>query len=249
MNDQLAGKVIVVTGAGSGIGLGVTKMILERAGSVCGLSLEPVPMTHARLVGHNCDVTDESAVKRCVDEAVARFGRLDGLCCNAGIMIGSSIDTLTVDALRRHFDVNLVGMALAAKHAFPHLRLRGGSIVNCASIMAYTAAPGSVAYAVTKAAALGLTRAIAMDGAPHRIRCNAVCPGTIDTPLYRRYLETQPDPETLHKKLNATYPLGRIGTPADVAGLVAFLLSDDSAYITGADFVVDGGYLSKGTND
>jgi NAD(P)-dependent dehydrogenase (short-subunit alcohol dehydrogenase family) len=249
MGRTLEGKVVVVSGASSGIGLGIARMVLERGGIVCGLSLEQMPFNHERLSTMKCDVTDEPRVKHCIDSAVKRFGRLDGVVSNAGIMISASIESVTVESLRQHFDVNLVGMALLAKHAFPHLKFHGGSIVNCASIMAYTAAPGSVAYAVSKAAALGLTRAVAMDGAPYAIRCNAVCPGTIDTPLYRRYLATQPDGEALHARFGEKFPLGRIGTPTDVAGVVGFLLSDDASYVTGADYIVDGGFMIKGTND
>lgn len=250
MNTQLANKVVLVTGSGSGIGLGVATLCLQRGARVAGVSLEPTPIEHPHCVGFVGDVADEMTMGRAIDAAVARFGRLDGVVCNAGIMTAGSIESLELASMRQHFEVNLIGMAVACKLAFPHLRRAGGgSIVLCSSIMAYTSAPASVAYTVSKTAALGLMRSIAMDGAAHRVRCNAICPGTIDTPLYRRYIDQQPDPAAVHSKFERMFPLGRIGQPTDIAAAAAFLLSDDSAYMTGSELVVDGGYMISGTNE
>ncbi len=250
MRNDLAGKGVFITGSSSGIGLAVAELCLERGAFVGGLALEPTPIAHERFVGFEGSVADEASVQQAVDATARAAERLDGVVCNAGIMTPGSIEDVTAVDLRRHLDVNIAGVAWAAKHAFAHLRRSGGgSIVNCASIMAYTAAPKTVAYTTSKAAVLGLTRATALDGAPHGIRCNAVCPGTIDTPMYRRHVDQQADPAAEHDRFSALFPLGRVGKARDVAGVVVFLLGDDSAYMTGSELVVDGGFMIKGTNE
>lgn len=247
---SLAERVIFVTGASSGIGRAVAQACLAEQARVAGFSLESNPVEHERFVEFVGDVADSDALEAALRATVARHGRLDGVVCNAGMMSPGSIEELKPFALRRHFEVNVIGMAMACKHAFPALRAAGGgSIVLCSSIMAYTAAPASVAYTVSKTAALGLMRAVAVDGAPYGIRCNAVCPGTIDTPMYRRYLAAQPDPDATHARLAHSFPLGRLGQPEDVAGAVVYLLSDASRYVTGAELVVDGGFMISGTNE
>jgi NAD(P)-dependent dehydrogenase (short-subunit alcohol dehydrogenase family) len=252
---QLAGKTLFVTGSGSGIGRAIVDLCLERGANCGGFSAESTELPHERFTGFTGftgfvgDVADEAAIRDAVHATADRFGQLDGVVCNAGIMTPDAIDDLSAADLTRHLDVNVAGMAWPAKHAFDHLKKTGGSVVLCASIMAYTAAPGAVAYTTTKAASLGLMRSIAMDGAPHGIRCNAVCPGTIDTPMYRRHIDAQVDPDAEHARFSRLFPLGRIGKPRDVAAAVAFLLSDDASYVTGSELIIDGGFMIKGTNE
>ncbi len=246
--ERLDGKHVLVTGGASGIGAGVVRRLTEEGAQATVLDLDPVESHLTGIRSVQGDVADEEAVRESIRVAVDRDGRLHGVVNNAGIMLGNPVDRLSLDEWHRMLDVNVAGDMLAAKHAFgPMRRAGGGSIVNCASIMAYNSGPGQLAYSASKAAVLGLTRGIAMDGAPYGIRCNAVCPGTIETPMYERYLATQDDPAAEHRRTIGMYPLGRLGRPADVAGLVAFLLSDDAAWITGQDFIIDGGYLAQGT--
>ncbi len=242
------GKHILVTGGASGIGAGVARRLTDEGAAVTVLDLEQVGPEATGIDSVVGSVADEEVVREAVLAACDPEGRLHGVVNNAGIMVGASVEQQTLDDWHRMLDVNVAGDMLAAKHAFGPMRAAGGgSIVNCASIMAYNSGPGQLAYSASKAAVLGMTRGIAMDGAPDGIRCNAVCPGTIETPMYERYIAASDDPGAEHQRHIEMYPLGRIGQPSDVAGLVAFLLSDDAAWITGQDFIIDGGYLAQGT--
>lgn len=244
------GKTIIVTGSGSGIGLGIVQLLIERGANVAGISLEETPVDSLRLRSFVGDTADEGFVHKAVAQAADAFGGIDGVVCNAGIMNAGAIDAFETTDFEAHLRVNVMGMAFASRAAFPFMKeAGGGSIVICSSIMAYTAAPQSVAYTTSKTAALGLMRAIAMDGAPHGIRCNAICPGTIRTGMLERYLNRQEDPGEVERAMTAKMPLGRLGKPRDIASVAAFLLSEESAYMTGAELIVDGGFRIRGTND
>lgn len=244
------GKVVLISGGASGIGFAVADKCMREGARVAVIDKQPIDLPGPQLLGFRGDVADEAFVKLTVARVHEIWGKVDGLVNNAGIMENQAIDEVTDDHWERHLNVNVKGAMLMIKHVFPLMKAAGqGAIVNCSSIMAYTSAPRTVAYTVSKTAILGLTRAVAMDGAPHRIRANTVCPGTVDTPLYRRYLETLEDPAAAHARFNDMYPLGRIGTPEDVANVCGFLLSDEAKWITGQSFIVDGGYSIKGTNE
>jgi len=246
--ERSSGRRVLVTGGASGIGAGIAGRLANEGATVTVLDLQSAGSDATEITSVQGSVADEAAVAEAVRVAAGDEGRLHGLVNNAGIMIGGPVERLALDDWRTMLDVNVAGYMLAAKHAFgPMKAAGGGAIVNCASIMAYNSGPGQAAYSASKAAVLGLTRGVAMDGAAHAIRCNAVCPGTVETPMYERYLAARDDPEAEHQRTVAMYPLGRLGQPADVAGLVAFLLSDDAAWITGQDFIIDGGYLAQGT--
>ncbi len=240
----------LVTGGASGIGAAVARLLAERGAVVTVLDVQPPVDASDKSIRYvRGSVADEQAVEAAVKTAAGDEGRLDGLVNNAGLLRNCPVENLTWEDWRMMLDINVGGYLLTAKHALGRMKEHGGAIVNCASIMAYNSAPGAAAYSASKSAVLGLTRATALEGAPFNIRCNAVCPGTIDTPLYRRYLAEKADPQAEHERMGKLYPLGRIGTGRDVAGLVVFLLGNEAGWITGQDFIVDGGYLAKGTND
>lgn len=247
---RFANHVFLVTGGASGIGAGIVARLSSEGGRC--VILDPAFDVHPpseSIRGVAGSVADESAVRRAVELAVHEFGKLDGLVNNAGVLTSAAIDRMSWADWQQSLDINLGGCFLTAKHALAELGRTRGAIVNCASIMAYNSAPGAAAYSAAKAAILGLTRGIANDAAPHGVRCNAVCPGTVETPMLDRYLAQTNDPAAERQRLTRQYPLGRLGTPADVAALVAFLLSDDAAWITGQDFTIDGGFLCRGTNN
>lgn len=246
--QRFSDRRILVTGGASGIGAGIARRLADEGAVVTVLDLQPVASAEADIFSVQGSVADEAAVMEAVRVAAGADGRLHGLVNNAGVMGSNAIEALTFEEWHHVLDVNVGGYMLAARHAFGPMRAAGGgTIINCSSIMAFNSGPGQAAYSASKSAVLGLTRGVAMDGAAHGIRCNAVCPGTIETPMYQRYLARHEDPRAEHQRHLRMYPLGRLGTAADVAGLVAFLLSDDAAWITGQDFVIDGGFLAAGT--
>ncbi len=186
------------------------------------------------------DVADESAWQRVVAEIVAHEGRLDVLVNNAGIRVGGRVDQMTSDDYLSVVRVNQLGTFLGMRTAAPVMAATGGgSIVNTSSAMAGTRGrPGSIAYAATKWAIVGMTKSAALDLAPMNIRVNAVLPGVIDTPMAPAATSLT-DPMTA---VAASLPMGRLGSPDEVAQLVVFLASDDSSYCTGSEFSADGGW-------
>jgi NAD(P)-dependent dehydrogenase (short-subunit alcohol dehydrogenase family) len=259
--DGLEGKVALVTGAGSGIGA-ATAVRLADAGVVGllltdrdGGALDGVAARLGRpgLRLHTCaaDVIDEAAWLAVEEQVRADFGRLDYAVANAGIAHGEPLAEHGFDAWRRVLAVNLDGAFLTLRSALRLIREggRGGAIVVVASAAAVKAEPGIAAYAASKAGALQLARVAAKEGAPDRIRVNAILPGGVETPIWRdvpffRQLvqETGDERAAFARMAGLATPLGRYATADEVAGQIAFLLSDAAATMTGAALVVDGGY-------
>jgi NAD(P)-dependent dehydrogenase (short-subunit alcohol dehydrogenase family) len=246
---RLDGKITVITGAGSGIGQGGARAFV-REGATVGLldrNAEALEATVAEL-GERAfplvtDVTDEASVIAAFDEVRRRHGRLDVLyTCAAVQLIGEDapVHELDTDVWDRTHRVNLRGVFLSNKHG---VRLMmesgdGGSVINTGSPTGLTmSGAGWHAYSSAKAGVMGLTRVMAADLAQHNIRVNGIVPGTINTTLTKPLVD---DPEMLDR-LTSLHPIGRIGTPEDMAGIAVFLASDESAFATGAHFFVDGG--------
>ena len=246
---RLDGKIAVITGAGSGIGQGAARAFVREGATVGVLdrNAAAVEATVSQL-GDGAfplvtDVTDEASMVAAFDAVRRRHARLDVLyTCAAVQLIGEDapVHELDVDVWDRTHQVNLRGVFLSNKHGV-RLMLEsgdGGSIINCGSPTGLTmCGAGWHAYSSSKAGVMGLTRVMAADYARHKIRVNGIVPGTIETTLTKALVD---DPETL-AGLTALHPIGRIGTPADMAGIAVFLASDESAFATGAHFFVDGG--------
>lgn len=185
------------------------------------------------------DVRQEEGWQELAAEALKRFGHIDILVNNAGIYHAAYVSDTPVAMLDRLFEINLRGTFLGCQAVIPHMRANGGgSIVNISSIAALTGVHRSAAYAATKGAVRALTKSVALDEAPYGIRCNSVHPGTIETPMVDQLL--QGDPAAIDAA-TAPIPLGRLGRPEDVANMSLFLASQEASYVTGAEFVVDGG--------
>ena len=256
MSRRVAGKVALVTGAGTGIGRAVCVRLAEEGADVvvtsqtaahveetCRLAAEAAGR---ELLGLQLDVGDSDAVDLVVGQVVERFGRIDVLSNNAGIELvhGPSVVETTDDEWERVFRVNVAGTFYACRAAIPHMP-EGSSIVNMASINSFVAWENDAPYTATKGAVLQLTRALALELAPRHVRVNAVCPGVIDTPLTDAFLERAEDPDALRAEYAAASPLNRMGTAGEVANCVLFLASDEASFVTGSALVVDGATTAR----
>jgi NAD(P)-dependent dehydrogenase (short-subunit alcohol dehydrogenase family) len=257
---MLDGKVTLVTGAGQGIGRAIAlEMALQGAAGVAVADRNHESVTEtARLITEaggqalalDCDLRERDQIAAMFDRTMEAFGSLDVLANNAGVIETSLTSDCTIDTLPEEvwdtvFEINLKAMWLATKFATPHLRrsTRGPSIVNTASVAGLIALRGAPAYGTSKAGVVQLTRVAAIDLAP-QIRCNCVCPGVIETPLARAFIDTADDPASRERTMVSTQLLDRMGQPEEVAKLACYLASDDAGFITGAAFTIDGGALA-----
>ncbi|MHB8454747.1 MAG: glucose 1-dehydrogenase [Acidiferrobacterales bacterium] len=241
---------VVVTGGGQGIGKAIAHQLLTsgyrvviaeldgEAGSETAAELGSLGDIHFI----ETDVGDEPSVRHTLAQAIGRFGRLDALVNNAGFGINRPIDELTLEEWNRVITVNLTGAFLCARHAAPALRRYAGAIVNIASTRALMSEPGTEAYSASKGGLLALTHALAISLGP-QVRVNCVSPGWIDVSGLKK--RSQRQRATLNESDGLQHPVGRVGTPQDIATLVAYLLSKDAGFITGQNFVVDGGITRK----
>jgi NAD(P)-dependent dehydrogenase (short-subunit alcohol dehydrogenase family) len=254
-----SGKVAFVTGGSQGIGRGCAE-VLAAAGAavaVCALpdshleeTVDAIRSAGGEAVGLAADVTQRASIAGAVDAAVERYGRLDTLVTSAGIQrYGTVADTpeATWDEV---FAVNVKGVYLAAQAALPHLRASGaGSIVVISSVQGHVNQPNVAAYAASKGALDALVRSMAIDEARHGVRVNAVCPGSVDTPMLRasarRFSDgTASGADALVEQWGRTHPLGRVAQPREVGEVVAFLAGPRASFVTGEDVRVDGGLLA-----
>jgi 2-keto-3-deoxy-L-fuconate dehydrogenase len=249
---RLDGKVVAITGAGSGIGAAIALLFAQRGASTAVLELDPEAgrrveheLRGQRLVAEfvPCDVTQEAAVAAAFARVVERYGRLDVLVNNAGIGHVGSLATTTEQDFDRLYAVNVKGVFLCSKHALPHLVARQGVICNLASIASLIGIADRFAYSMTKGAVLTMTRSIALDYMAQGVRCNCICPARIHTPFVDGYLQQNyPGREQeMFAKLAAYQPMGRMGTPLEVAEMALFLCSDACRFVTGQALPLDCG--------
>jgi NAD(P)-dependent dehydrogenase (short-subunit alcohol dehydrogenase family) len=251
---RLTGKRVLITGAASGIGRVTARRFVELGASVLCVDLHEAEVEGATACV--ADVSVEPDAERMVGECVEAFGGLDVLFANAGIAgVGTGADTSLAD-WNRVVGVNLTGVFLSDKYALRQLRAQGGggSIVNQASVGGLAGVAGIAPYAAAKAGVIGLTRQLAVEYGPEGIRVNALCPGTVPTPLVRATYEERggfgtntgesPD-ETLELQRTRRFPLGRLGTEDDIAMAAVYLASDESTWVTGQAIAVDGGYTAQ----
>lgn len=234
-------KVALVTGGRSGIGKAIATRLEQEGARVFTAQRQPDP----RFEGIVADLSQPESAQRVVDTLIDRTGRLDVLVNNAGVMHQSGVEDTSLDSWQHTLMVNLTAPFLLIKSALPHLSKHKGSIVNIGSIEGLGANPKHASYCASKAGLHGLTRAVAIDHGQDGIRCNTVAPGWIDTDLNLEFIASTSDPETFQEGINGIHPVNRTGTPEDVAALVAFLAAEESGFVTGQTYIVDGGRMAK----
>ena len=252
---RLKDKVCIITGGGSGIGRASALLFAQEGARLAIADKKPASAESvaaecarkgAEAIAIEVDVASAAAVERMITRTIEKFGRLDVLVNNAGYGITGSVVETEPDAWDALIAVNVRGVFLCSKYAIPAMkRTGGGAIVNTASVVAAVGIANRAAYCASKGAVAALTRAIAIDHVGDGIRCNAVAPGTIDTPYFAEILKKSPDPEALRKSLAARQLLGRLGTPEEIAVGILFLASDESRFATGTILTIDGGMTAQ----
>jgi NAD(P)-dependent dehydrogenase (short-subunit alcohol dehydrogenase family) len=246
----LTGKIAVVTGGAQGIGKAIAKNFLEQGIKVviaeideeAGKETEAEYQDLGEIRFIHTDVSQEDTVKAMVKETVKHFGRLDFLINNAGIWINKPITELTLEEWNAVIGVNLTGAFLCAKYAAPHLKKSKGAIVNIASTRALMSEPHTEAYSASKGGIAALTHALALSLGPD-VRVNCISPGWIDVSEWAK--KSSRRKADLTDLDHSQHPAGRVGKPEDIASLAFFLISPENAFITGANFIIDGGMTKK----
>jgi NAD(P)-dependent dehydrogenase (short-subunit alcohol dehydrogenase family) len=239
-------KTCIVTGGSSGIGLSIVKLLLENNYHVFNLDITPSETG----IFKACDITNVDAVNQVINEISKQY-TIDVLVSNAGIHFSGTIENTSEAEFDRVFNINVKGAYAAVKAVLPSMKVNNaGSIIIMASDQALIAKHNSFAYNMSKAALASIAKTTALDYASYNIRSNAVCPGTIETPLYHqainKYCERSgADKAQIHQEEAGLQPLGRLGQPEEVAELVLFLASEKSKFITGSLQVIDGGYTTQ----
>jgi NAD(P)-dependent dehydrogenase (short-subunit alcohol dehydrogenase family) len=249
---RLAGKACFITGAASGLGLAMAKAFSAEGAQIVLADREREKGEAAAAAIANAsfvplDVTEEAQWLAALDEAVRRLGRLDVLVNNAGVALTGTVETTSLDEFRWMTRVNVDGVFLGCKYGIPHLRAAGGgSIINMSSVAGLVAAPPMAGYSATKGAVCLLTKSVAIDLARRgdKIRCNSIHPVFFNTPMLAGLSLPGLSDERLQTGLMRSVPMGRFGEPEEVAALAVFLASDESAFITGTEMVIDGGFTA-----
>ncbi|MGC2195722.1 MAG: glucose 1-dehydrogenase [Terriglobales bacterium] len=249
--SRLKNKIALITGAGTGIGRAIAVAFVREGAKVVLVGRRKEPLaTLAQEVGTSSlilagDISKQSEIDRILAEVVARFGGLNVLVNNAGILHIGTAEQITEEQWDETFAINVRGLWLLSRSVLPYMRKAGGgSIVNLASVLGINGARKRASYAPSKGAVVLLTKCMAIDHGAENIRVNAICPSFIETDLTAEVIRKAPDPAGVRRERIGVHPIGRLGQPEDIAGLAVYLASDESSWVTGSVLPVDGGYLA-----
>lgn len=248
---KLHSKVAIITGGSKGIGLGCARVLGkhgakvviasrgDQAGQDAQAELKDAGIDAAFIA---CDITRLVDIERMVESTLERYGQIDCVINNAGWHPPAmTIDQISLEDFESLLRLNLTSTFLVCKHTIPYLKMTHGSLINMSSAVAEIGQASAVSYVTTKAGQIGMTKALALDLAPHKVRVNAVAPAGVMTPLMQEWADTEYDPKAALDMVDRWHPLGRMATIEEIGEVCAFLASDESAFITGQVMVVDGG--------
>ncbi len=249
---MLQGKVALITGSASGIGLAIAKGFHQSGAHVILVDINSEQLDdaseqigHKRITTLQCDVSSEAEVKALVKDVSQQIGGIDILINNAGVAHIGNVENTELDELQRVFSVNVNGLFLFTKYFMPMLQSSKGSILNLSSIAAKVGIADRFAYSASKGAVSAMTLSVARDYVEKGVRCNCICPARVHTPFVDGYLEKHyPDnKDEMFKVLSEYQPIGRMGSPEEIADLAVFLCSDKAKFITGVSYDIDGGVV------
>lgn len=251
---RLEGKTALITGGGEGIGKATALMFCREGAKVgiTGRTREKLDKVVEEASGNGeiyalpGDVSKEEDVKKTVEEFIEKFGRIDVLFNNAGILNTGTVETASTDDWKKLLDINVNGTFLMTKYVLPYMKKNGGgSIINNSSVLGFIGCPNSIAYNTSKGAIMQFTRSLAMDYAKDGIRANTICPGFIKTKMNEDFIGNPPEAQKqLDEMASQIVPVGFRGVPDDIAYGLVYLASDESKYMTGASLVIDGGWTA-----
>jgi len=250
---KLKNRAVVITGSGSGIGRACAIAFANEGANIIVADIQPeaaeetvrqIHATGGTAFACLADVSKQASVALLVDKTIKTYGKIDTLLNNAAIQVNKTIEDTSFDEWNTQMSVNVGGVFLCSKLFLPFLRLTKGSIINMSSVNGYFVEPSCAGYCTTKAAIIGLTKAMAIDHGHEGIRVNCICPGYIDAGLAEGYFQSQANPAQARVDAGKLHALWRIGKPEEVAQVAIFLASDGASFVTGSAYVVDGGFGS-----